>query len=70
MLLEQERHSGLGMDALVTRITRTSLWFGHGCCGVTVCSWNKNVIMVWAWMRRSRYAPETRALLCFARGMT
>ena len=33
MLLEHERYSGLGMDALVS-----------------VCSWNTNVIMVWAWM--------------------
>ena len=31
--------------------TRKELWFGHGCCGVTICSWNKNVIVVWAWMR-------------------
>ena len=44
--------------------TRTLLWFGHGCSEtrmllehglgmdalVIVCSWNTNVIMVWAWM--------------------
>ena len=46
--------------------TRTLLWFGHGCSGyrmlgtrtllwfghgrIIVCSWNTNVIMVWAWM--------------------
>ena len=34
MLLEHERHNGLGMDALIIQRTRTrtSLWFGHGCC--------------------------------------
>ena len=35
---------------------------------VTVCSWNTNVIMVWAWMLWSPYALGTRTLLCFWHG--
>ena len=33
MLLEHERYSGLGMDALIIECsaTRMSFWFGHGC---------------------------------------
>ena len=69
MLLEHERNSGLGVDALLTALssTRTELCFGHGCPPIvalartrtllwfaqglaTVCSWNTNGIMVWAWM--------------------
>ena len=107
MLLEHERNSGLGMDALVTvcsrnkngimvwaaRLwspyalgTRTELWFGHGCSGlrmlleherkcglgmdvlVTVCSRNKNGIMVWAWRLWSAYALGTRTELWFGHG--
>ena len=35
VLVDQKRHYGLGMDALVTgaRGPETSLWFGHGCTG-------------------------------------
>ena len=35
MLLEHERNSALGMDALVSVAlgTRMEFWFGHGCCG-------------------------------------
>ena len=51
MLLEHERDSGLGMDALVS-----------------VCSWNTNEIMVWAWMLWSAYALGTRARLWFGHG--
>ena len=51
MLLEHERNSDLGMDALVT-----------------VCSWNTNRIMVWAWMLWSRYALGTRTGLWFGHG--
>ena len=46
MLLEHERYSGLGTDALVI-----------------VCSWNTNVILVWARMLWSSYALGTRTLL-------
>ena len=41
MLLEHERNSALGMDALVT-----------------VCSWNTNGSMLWAWMLWPPYALE------------
>ena len=33
-----------------------------------VCSWNTNVIMVWAWMLRDPYALGTRTLLWFGHG--
>ena len=51
MLLEHERHHGLGMDALAT-----------------LCSWNTNVIMVWAWMLWQPYALGTRTLSWFGHG--
>ena len=51
MLLEHERYSGLGMDALVT-----------------VCSWNTNIVMVWAWVLWSPHALETRTLFWFGHG--
>ena len=35
---------------------------------VTVCSWNTNRIMVWAWMLWSRYALGTRTGLWFGHG--
>ena len=35
---------------------------------VIVCSWNMNVIMVWAWMLWSSYALGTRAELWFGHG--
>ena len=35
---------------------------------VTVCSWNTNGIMLWAWMLWSPYALGTRAELCFGHG--
>ena len=35
---------------------------------VIVCSWNTNVIMVWAWMLWSSYALGTRTLLWFGHG--
>ena len=35
---------------------------------VSVCSRNTNVIMVWAWMLWSAYAPGTRTLLWFRHG--
>ena len=34
----------------------------------TVCSWNTNVIMLWAWMQWQPYALGTRTLSCFGRG--
>ena len=37
---------------------------------VTLCCRNTNVIMVWAWMRWSPYALETRTLLWFGHGCT
>ena len=33
-----------------------------------VCSWNTNVIMVWAWMLGDPYALGTRTLLWFGHG--
>ena len=36
----------------------------------TVCSWNTNVIMVWAWAHRQPYALGTRTLSCFGHGRT
>ena len=35
---------------------------------VTVCSWNTNGIMVWAWMLWSLYVLETRTALWFGHG--
>ena len=35
---------------------------------VTVCSWNMNGIMLWAWMLWSPYALGTRTELCFGHG--
>ena len=35
---------------------------------VIVCSWNTNVIMVWAWMLWLSYALGTRTLLWFGHG--
>ena len=35
---------------------------------VTVCSWNTNAIMLWAWMLWSTYALGTRTQLWFGRG--
>ena len=35
---------------------------------VSVCSWNKNGIIVWAWMLWSAYALGTRTELCFGHG--
>ena len=35
---------------------------------VTVCSWNTNGMMVWAWMLRSLYALGTRTEFCFGHG--
>ena len=35
---------------------------------VVVCSWNTNVILVWAWMLRLSYALGTRTLLWFGHG--
>ena len=35
---------------------------------VSVCSWNTNAIMVWAWMLWSAYALGTRTLLWFGHG--
>ena len=56
MLLEHER--GLGIDVLVVCMDTQ----------VTVCSWNTNVTMVWAWMLWSPYALGTRTLLWFGHG--
>ena len=35
---------------------------------VTVCSWNTNGYMLWAWMLCSPYAPGTRTDICFGHG--
>ena len=35
---------------------------------VSVCSWNTNGIMIWAWMLWSAYALGTRTELCFVHG--
>ena len=35
---------------------------------VTVCSWNTNRIMVWAWMLWSLYGLGTRKEFCFGHG--
>ena len=47
MLLEHEQNYDLGMDALVDALG-------------TVCSWNKNGIIIWAWMLWEPYAFGTR----------
>ena len=53
VLVDQKRHYGLDMDALVT-----------------VCSWTRNVIMVWAWMHWSPCARGPRTLLWLEHGCT
>ena len=35
---------------------------------VSVCSWNTNRIILWAWMLWSAYALGTRTELCFGHG--
>ena len=52
MLLEHERNYGLGMDALGERmLLEHERNYGLGMDAlVTVCSWDTNGIMVWAWM--------------------
>ena len=53
MLLEHERSSGLGMDALVTYALGHQRDHGLGTDAldlVTVCSWNTNIILVLARM--------------------
>ena len=37
---------------------------------VTVCSWNTDVIMVWAWMLCESHAMRTRTLLWFRHGFS
>ena len=52
MLLEHEGNCVLGMDALGHRmLLKHERNNGLGMDAlVTVCSWNTNAIMVWAWM--------------------
>ena len=59
MLMEHKRNYALGMDALVRNYA-----LGMD-ASVTVCSWNTNGIMLWAWMLWSPYALGTRTELCF-----
>ena len=53
VLVDQKRHYGLDMDALVT-----------------VCSWTRNVIMVWAWMHWSPCARGPEMSLWLEHGCT
>ena len=62
MLLEHERKDALGMDALVRNYA-----LGMDAL-VTVCSWNTNGIVLWAWMLWSPYALGTRTELCVGHG--
>ena len=51
MLLEHERNYDLGMDALGTRMLLEhdrNYDLGMDALG-TICSWNTNGIMIWAW---------------------
>ena len=53
MLSKQECYYGLGMDARSGNrmLSKHERYYGLGMVAlVTVCSRNKNVIMVWAWM--------------------
>ena len=63
MLLEHERYYGLGMDARTLlslcmealyshrMLLEHERYYGLGMDAlVTVCSWNTNVLMVWAWI--------------------
>ena len=51
MLLEHERNYGLGMDALVRMHLEHERNYGLGMDSlVSVCTWNTNGIMVWAWI--------------------
>ena len=52
MLLEHECYYGLGMDAKGhPMLLEHECYSGLGMDAlVTVCFWNTNVIMVWAWM--------------------
>ena len=51
VLVDHERHYGLGMDAQVTVCSWTTNVINYGLdmdAQVTVCSWTRNVIMAWA----------------------
>ena len=77
MLLEHERNYDLGMDQLWfghgcsghRMLLEHEQNYGLGMDAlVTVCSWNTNEIMVWAWMLWSPYALGTRTKLWFGHG--
>ena len=51
MHLEHERYYGLGMGYLVGTRLEHERNYGLGMGSlVRVCTWNTNVIMVWAWI--------------------
>ena len=65
MLLEHERKYNLGMDAPGTKLLlehERNYDLGMGSLG-TVCSWNTNGSMIWAWMLWEPYAFGTRTEL-------
>ena len=62
ILMKHERIYALGIDVLVRNYA-----LGMD-ASVTVCSWNTNGIMLWAWMLLSPYALGTRTELCFGHG--
>ena len=71
MLVEHERNYVLGMDALVHErmLSKHERKYVLGMDAlVSICSWNTNVIMVWARMLWSPYVLGTRTLLWFGHG--
>ena len=59
------RHACFGQPMLLEH----ECYYGFGMDAlVSVCSWNTNAVMVWAWMLWSAYALGTRTLLWFGHG--
>ena len=67
MLWEHQRYQALGMGDRMLWEQERYHGLGRGALA-TVCSWNTNVIMLWAWMLWQPCALGTRTLSCFGHG--
>ena len=66
MHLEHERYIRACMLRFSYALgTRTLLWFGGMDALVISCSWNMNIMTVWAWMQWFSHTLETRTLSWF-----
>ena len=69
MLLEYERNYGLGMGSAHRMLLEHERIYALGMDALfTVCSWNMNRSMLWAWMLWSPYVLGTRTELKFGHG--